>query len=188
MVSEGARSPAGSAAAKKEPPSATHGSLVVIEHRRTHETIVRCSLFALQSRTPSHTKAPRGPPFRPDACQNAARVVTSHRPPSDISQKQRNRAKAPPPAPRARFCEMSRAEWGVRGLGAWGGGFGAVSLFLRYIAWWLVRSGNPYYVFACDLTKRGSALCFCAGGGASFECGIATPYGGFVCSTMLDND
>ena len=29
--------------------------------------------------------------------------------------------RSPAPAPRARFCEMSRAEWGVRGLGVWGG-------------------------------------------------------------------
>ena len=29
---------------------------------------------------------------------------------------------SPAPAPRARFCETSRAEWGVRGLGAGGGG------------------------------------------------------------------
>ena len=26
-----------------------------------------------------------------------------------------------PPAPRARFCDTSRAEWGVRGVGAVGG-------------------------------------------------------------------
>ena len=92
MGSKGARSPAVSAA--------THGSLVVIEHRRTHETTVRCSLFALKSLTPSHTKAPRGPLFRPNACQNAARVATAHRPSSDIAQKRRDRAKGPPPAPR----------------------------------------------------------------------------------------
>ena len=52
MVSKGARSPAGSAAAKKEPPSVTHGSLVVIEHGRTHETTVRCRDPALETRTP----------------------------------------------------------------------------------------------------------------------------------------
>ena len=87
-VSEGDRSPPVPAAVKKKPPSATHGSLVVIEHRRTHETIVRCSLFALISLNPSRTKAQRGPLFRPNACQNAVRVITSHRPPNDISQKQ----------------------------------------------------------------------------------------------------
>ena len=120
MVSKGARSPAGSAAVKKEPPSATHGSLVVIEHRRTHETTVRCSLFALKSLTPSHTKAPRGPLFRPNACQNAVRVATSHRPPSDISQKQRNRAKPPPPAPSPRTPHSARdiSQKRARGAGA----------------------------------------------------------------------
>ena len=123
MVSKGARSPAGSTAAKKEPPSATHGSLVVIEHRRTHETTVRCSLLALKSRTPSHTKAPRGPPFRPNACQNVGRVITSHGPPSDISHKQRNRAKAPPPAPQApdppfRSRHLAKAGPGGRGWGS----------------------------------------------------------------------
>ena len=35
----------------------------------------------------------------------------------------------PAPAPRARFCETSRAEWGVRGLGAWGG---ALARFHRF--------------------------------------------------------
>ena len=54
MVSEGDRSPPVAAAVKKEPPSATHGSLVVIEHGRTHETTIRCPLFALETRTPSH--------------------------------------------------------------------------------------------------------------------------------------
>ena len=53
MVSEGDRSPP-VAAAVKEPPSATHGSLVVIEHGRTHKTTIRYPLFALETRTPSH--------------------------------------------------------------------------------------------------------------------------------------
>ena len=120
MVSKGARSPAGSAAAKKEPPSATHGSLVVCEHRRTHETTVRCSLFALKSLTPSHTKAPRGPPFRQIASENVVGVITSHRPPSDIARKRRNRAKAPPPAPRPRTPHSARdvSQKRARGAGA----------------------------------------------------------------------
>ena len=54
MVSEGDRSPPVAAAVKKEPPSATHGSLVVIEHGRTHKTTIMYSLFALETHTPSH--------------------------------------------------------------------------------------------------------------------------------------
>ena len=54
MVSERDRSPAVFAVAKKEPPSATHESLVVCEHGRTHKTIVRCYVFALETRTTSH--------------------------------------------------------------------------------------------------------------------------------------
>ena len=54
MVSEGDRSPPVAAAVKKEPPSATHGSLVVIEHGRRHKTTIRCPLFALETPTPSH--------------------------------------------------------------------------------------------------------------------------------------
>ena len=53
-VSEGDRSPPVPAAVKKEAPSATHGSLVVIEHGRTHKTTIRCPLFALETRTRSH--------------------------------------------------------------------------------------------------------------------------------------
>ena len=53
-VSEGDRSPPVAAAVKKEAPSATHGSLVVIEHGRTHKTTIRYPLFALENRTPSH--------------------------------------------------------------------------------------------------------------------------------------
>ena len=135
MVSKGARSPAGSAAAKKEPPSATHGSLVVIEHGRTHETTVRCRDPALETRTPSHTKSPRGPPFRQIACANAVRVVTSHRPPSDISQKQRNRAKPPPPAPSPRTPHSARdvSQKRARGGGGLEPGVGpAPSLLLLF--------------------------------------------------------
>ena len=125
MVSKSAQSPAGSAAAKKEPPSATHGSLVVCEHRRTHETTVRCSLFALKSLTPSHTKAPRGPLFRPNACQNAARVATAHRPSSDIAQKRRDRAKGPPPAPRPQTPHFAREVSQKRPRGAGAGELGS---------------------------------------------------------------
>ena len=53
MVSEGDRSLPVPAAVKKEPPSATHGSLVVIEHGRTRKTAVRCRDPALETRTPS---------------------------------------------------------------------------------------------------------------------------------------
>ena len=53
MVSEGDRSHPVPAAVKKEPPSATHGSLVVIEHGRTRKTAVRCRDPALETRTPS---------------------------------------------------------------------------------------------------------------------------------------
>ena len=54
MVSESDRSPPVAAAVKKEPPSATHGSLVVIEHGRTHKTTIKYTLFALETHTPSH--------------------------------------------------------------------------------------------------------------------------------------
>ena len=53
MVSESDRSPPVAAAVKKEPPSATHGSLVVIEHGQTRKTTIRCPLFPLETRTPS---------------------------------------------------------------------------------------------------------------------------------------
>ena len=53
MVFKGARAPAGAAAAKKGPPSATHESLVVCEHGRTRKTIGRCCVFALETRTTS---------------------------------------------------------------------------------------------------------------------------------------
>ena len=53
-VSEGDRSPPVPAAVKKEPPSATHGSLVVIEHGRTRKTAVRCDDLTLESRPGSH--------------------------------------------------------------------------------------------------------------------------------------
>ena len=63
----------------------------------------------------------------------------------------------PPPGPLLRYLS---SEMGGPGPGGVGLGLGAVSLFLRYIAWWPVRSGNPYYVFACDLTKRGPRCAF----------------------------
>ena len=49
-VSEGDRSPPIPAAMKKEAPSATHRSLVVIEHGRTRKTAVRCDDLTLESR------------------------------------------------------------------------------------------------------------------------------------------
>ena len=54
MGSEGDRSPPVTAAAKKEAPSGTHGRGVVCEQGRTHKTIVRCYVFALESRPGSH--------------------------------------------------------------------------------------------------------------------------------------
>ena len=87
MVSEGDRSPPVAAAAKKEPPSAKRGRVVVCEHGRTRKTTVRCCDLALESRTTSHVFSPPGPPFRPLACQNVGRVVTSHGPPSDPARK-----------------------------------------------------------------------------------------------------
>ena len=53
MVSEGDRSHPVSAAVKKEPTSATHGSLIVIAHGRTRKTAVTCRDPALETRTPS---------------------------------------------------------------------------------------------------------------------------------------
>ena len=37
------------------------------------------------------------------------------------------------------------------------GALGAVSSFLRDVAWWPVRSDNPYHVLAYGLAKKGSA-------------------------------
>ena len=54
----------------------------------------------------SHTlplKSQPGPLFRPRACQNAGRVVTSHGPPSDPARKPRHRAKRPPGPPPGRM-------------------------------------------------------------------------------------
>ena len=50
------------------------------------------------------------------------------------------------PAPRARFCDTSRAKWGVWGLGAWGVGASA-------------RCGDPFHrsifiTFACLIAFR----------------------------------
>ena len=86
-VSEGDRTPPVAAAAKKEPPSAKRGRVVVCEHGRTRKTTVRCCDLALESRTTSLVFSPPGPPFRPLACQNVGRVVTSHKPPSDPARK-----------------------------------------------------------------------------------------------------
>ena len=49
MVSEGARSPAENAAAKKKPPSGTLERVGVIEHGRTRQTIRRCYVSHLRS-------------------------------------------------------------------------------------------------------------------------------------------
>ena len=54
MVSEGARSPARIAAAKKEPPSGTHGRVGVFERGRPRKTIRRCYVLALRTLTGSH--------------------------------------------------------------------------------------------------------------------------------------
>ena len=54
MVLKGPRSSPVAAAVKEEPPSATHGSLVVIEHGRTHKTTIRYPLFPLETHTRSH--------------------------------------------------------------------------------------------------------------------------------------
>ena len=58
-----------------------------------------------------------------------------------------------PWSPGLGFFNEKEASGGVGALGA----FGAVSSFLRDVAWWPVRSDNPYNVFAHDLTKMGSA-------------------------------
>ncbi len=50
MVSEGAYSPAGSAAAKKEPPSGTHESLGLLEHGRPRKSIRRWYVLAMRTR------------------------------------------------------------------------------------------------------------------------------------------
>ena len=93
MVSEGAHSPAGGAAAKKEPPSGTHGSLCLFEHGRPRKSIRRWYVFAMRTRTGSHAKSPRGPPFRQIVSENAVRVVTPPWPPTVTAHKTPNRAK-----------------------------------------------------------------------------------------------
>ena len=75
----------------------------------------------------SHTlplKSPPGPLFRPIPCQNAVRVATSRRPPSDIAQKPRNRAKSPqpptpqPPRPQTPHFAREVSQKRPRGAGA----------------------------------------------------------------------
>ena len=120
MVSEGARSPAVTAAAKKEPPSAKHERVCVFEHGRPRNFIGRCYVLALQTHTGSRAKSPRAPVFRLIVSENAVRGITSHRPPNDIALKRRNRAKAPPPAPSPRTPHSARdiSQKRARGAGA----------------------------------------------------------------------
>ena len=93
--SEGDRSPPVTAAAKKEPPSANHERVGVFEHGRPRKSIRRCYVLAMRTRTGSHAKSPRRPPFRQLVGENAVRVLTAHRPPSDTAHKRRDRAKSP---------------------------------------------------------------------------------------------
>ena len=96
-----------------------------------------------------------------------------------------------PPAPRARFCDTSRAEWGVWGLGGWGvGGWGLLARCRGFCAMLLggLRAVTTLTAFWHSLGRKRGPGVILVGGCASFECGIVTPYGGFVCSPMLDND
>ena len=61
MVSEGARSPARIAAAKKEPPSGTLERVGVIEHGRPRQTIRRCYASHLRSHQHSTQNRNLGP-------------------------------------------------------------------------------------------------------------------------------
>ena len=90
---KGALSPAENAAAKKRGPSGTHGSLCLFEHGRPRKFIRRYCVFAMRTRTGSHAKSPRGPPFRQIVSENAVRVVTPPWPPTDAAHKRPNRAK-----------------------------------------------------------------------------------------------
>ena len=47
---------------------------------------------------------------------------------------------------------------------------------------------QPLQRFGMHLGEKGVRVVILEGGCASFECWIATPYGGFACSPMLDND
>ena len=93
MVSEGDHSPTRIAAAKKEPPSGTHGSLCLFEHGRPRKSIRRCYVLAMRTLTGSHAESPRGPPFRQTVSENAVRVVTPPWPPTVTAHKTPNRAK-----------------------------------------------------------------------------------------------
>ena len=64
MLSEGARAPAGAAAAKKEAPSGTHESLGLFEHGRPRKFARRSCDFLLRTRTGSHAYAYFGSLFR----------------------------------------------------------------------------------------------------------------------------
>ena len=75
----------------------------------------------------SHTlplKSTPGPLFRPIPCKSAVRVATSRRPPSDIAQKPRNRAKSPqpptpqPPRPQTPHSAREVSQKRARGAGA----------------------------------------------------------------------
>ena len=90
---KGALSPAENATAKKRGPSGTHGSLCLFEHGRPHKIIRSYYVFAMRTRTGSHAKSPRAPPFRQTVGKNDVRGITAHRPPSGIAHKQRNHAK-----------------------------------------------------------------------------------------------
>ena len=92
------------------------------------------------------------------------------------------------PAPPGPLLRDVSSGMGGPGAGGLVRGLGAFVSFLCDVARWLVRSDNLYGVFACDSAKRGVGWSLYAGGGASFECENATPYGGFACSAMLAND
>ena len=100
MVSEGDRSPPVAAAVKKEPPSATHGSLVVIEHGRTRKTAVRCRDPALETRTPSNAKITTRTPFSPKRMPKRSKGChCTQGTERDLAQTTTSRQK--PPAPEA---------------------------------------------------------------------------------------
>ena len=120
MVSEGARSPAENAAAKKGGPSGTHGSLCLFDHGRPRKFIRRYCVFAMRTRTGSNAKSPRGPPFRQIVSDNAVRVVTPPWPPTDTAHKRPNRAKgARRPHPAGCLIYIEKTSHPDPGAGMW---------------------------------------------------------------------
>ena len=90
-------------------------------------------------------------------------------------------------------CILEQEEVGG-GAGGGGGGGGAGGGFWRdCVVCARCRSvacakWQPLQRFCMGFGEKGVRVVFLVGGCVSFECEKWTPYGGFVCSPMLDND